>query len=1220
MAEFKVEHIKRHILIPMVIGISFLFGIFVFLIFWSYIHETEKDVAYDVRMMASIFPKEIEKEGDILQAALNGIVYNEKTRALLKAKDKFGLLEYLKPVFQHLKAELQITHFYLCDTKRVTILRLHQPDVSGDKIERITMLRAEKSGGFSSGLELGPLGTLTVRGVLPCWEGSELIGYIELGKEIGHIIPRLQGILNTPLYILVDKQFIDKKGWEKGINILGRKNSWEEMNKFILIYGIPDSLPKKVIELLSQKSNLKVPGRFNLSFKERKYEATFMPLQDADNRNIGKILLLSDITYISGLTEKIITIFSVVFFVINGCLFLLFYAFLKKVQRQLLDNRDKLIKEARLKEELQKNYLKELEKSYGELEAKVQERTADLMSANELLQQGIAQRKQAQERQGAIADGLNIVVSLMDELISCADIDTLYKKAVELGRDKLGLERCAIFIEDGEYIQGTYGTGRHGQTVDEHAQRFPKNELWEKRLKLLSSRQNHWIVIKEDQFEWDGQKIVPISHGWVAIARISSTQKPIGFFVNDTALSHKILEPIKQDIVVVFCSLLGAVIDRKLAEKELLDSEMKFKALAEKSMVGIYIIQEGIFKYINPKLSEILGYESSDSIINKKVKDFAFSEDWPIVEENINKRLQGEVKSANYTFRIVTRDSGIRFAEVYGTRTEYNGRAAIIGTLLDITERKKAEDKLESALDNWQDTFKAIPDGVWLLDDQCRIIKSNGKLESLLGLTTEEILGQHCHKIFSCGQDFMESCPLKRVNENKFHEDLEFKKEDIGLWFHVTVDIIRDKSGKVKGAVHIVRDVTQRKKTEEELGVLNNELVKSNEKFRRLTLIDSHTGLFNHRYLEEAIEAEFLRAKRSGYPLSVIMLDIDYFKSINDVYGHPFGDLVLRQLAKLIKKTVRRYDIVVRFGGEEFIVLSPGANRQATLILTQRILATSNAFYFGDKEHAVKLKISMAVASYPEDIIAKPMDLIEVADTILNKAKEYGGNRVFSSLDTREIKLSVLGKDEDSNDVKLLKKKIERLSKRANQSLIEAVFAFAKTIEAKDRSTGEHTENTVSYAADIAYELNLPKEDIDRIKQASILHDLGKIGISEKILLKTGSLTKEEFEEVRRHPQIGADIIRPIHFLNSIIPFMLYHHERWDGKGYPSGLKEEEIPVGARILAVADVYEALISERPYRKAYSKTEAIKIMKDGSGAQFDPKIVGIFLDILKKEKTA
>jgi putative nucleotidyltransferase with HDIG domain len=260
----------------------------------------------------------------------------------------------------------------------------------------------------------------------------------------------------------------------------------------------------------------------------------------------------------------------------------------------------------------------------------------------------------------------------------------------------------------------------------------------------------------------------------------------------------------------------------------------------------------------------------------------------------------------------------------------------------------------------------------------------------------------------------------------------------------------------------------------------------------------------------------------------------------------------------------------------------------------------------------------MAVSSSPEDKVVKGIDLVETAEEVLDKVKEQGGNNVYSMLDIKSSPRSSRRDSKANEQVRVLEERVDKLNRKAKQSLIEAVFAFAKTIEVKDHYTAEHTERTVKYATEIAKAIKLPKEDIERIKQAAMLHDLGKIGISEEILNKKGPLTKGEMREIKKHPQLGADILRPIQFLHPIIPLILHHHERWDGKGYPSGLKGDEIPVGARVVALADVYHALTTDRPYRKGYSWEQAIEIIKKGSGSQFDPEVVDAFLKIIKQIK--
>ncbi|MEI6631135.1 MAG: diguanylate cyclase, partial [bacterium] len=538
-------------------------------------------------------------------------------------------------------------------------------------------------------------------------------------------------------------------------------------------------------------------------------------------------------------------------------------------------------------------------------------------------------------------------------------------------------------------------------------------------------------------------------------------------------------------------------------------------------------------------------------------------------------------------------------------------------------EHKKAEEKIGAGERFLSNIFNSIQDGISILDKELNIIRVNLTMEQWYE-HYRPLAGKKCFQAYHGRKEPCKVCPSIRTlsNGEAAHEvvpKIGAGGEIVGWLDLFSFPLYDEASGKLKGAIEYVRDITDRKRTEKKLEILNKELVKSNQRLKQLSLKDSQTGLFNHRYLGEVMEAEFYRARRYAHPISVLMMDIDYFKSINDVYGHQFGDLALRQLAKYLKKMVRRYDIIIRFGGEEFIIIFPGTDRATALVLAQRLLDSMNTYRFGNKEHEVKLKLSVAVVSYPDDKIIKGMDMVELADQILSKVKESGGNKVYSSVDTKKEKALGSRKKVETGNVKFLQDKLEKLSKRANQSLIESVFAFAKTIEVKDHYTGEHVESTVHYAMEIANALGLPKYEIELIKQAAMLHDLGKIGISEKILLKSSKLNKEEFDEIKKHPQIGVDIIRPIQFFHNIIPLMLYHHERWDGKGYPRGLKGEEIPIGARIIAISDVYQALTSHRPYRKkAFSKEEALKIIKDGAGTQFDPKIVPVFLNIVQKEK--
>ncbi|MDD5477678.1 MAG: diguanylate cyclase [Candidatus Omnitrophica bacterium] len=400
----------------------------------------------------------------------------------------------------------------------------------------------------------------------------------------------------------------------------------------------------------------------------------------------------------------------------------------------------------------------------------------------------------------------------------------------------------------------------------------------------------------------------------------------------------------------------------------------------------------------------------------------------------------------------------------------------------------------------------------------------------------------------------------------------------------------------------------------QELMLSNKDLL---NRLKELSVKDPLTGLYNYRYLEERLSSEFKRAHRYVLPLSVIMIDIDYFKSINDIYGHQYGDLILKEFGQCLRDASRTNDIVVRYGGEEFLALLPDTNKTGAVIFGNRLLEKLVGHVFDPQGQKIKLKISMGLVSFPEDGVDTEMALTDLADKTLRTAKEAGGNRLATLAEMTEKQANNGANKGEKESVEQMKEKLLKMEGRVNQTLLESIYAFAKTIEAKDYYTSEHGENMVSIAVEIGKKLNISEKELENLKHAAILHDLGKIGIPDKILHKKGKLNENELKKIRAHPQIGAEIIRSVHFLSAVVPIVLHHHERFDGLGYSSGLKGKDILLGARIIAVADVYQALVSDRPYRKAYSKREALKIIQEGAGTQFDPEIVKIFLEISKSK---
>ncbi|MBM3253716.1 MAG: sensor domain-containing diguanylate cyclase, partial [Candidatus Omnitrophica bacterium] len=294
-------------------------------------------------------------------------------------------------------------------------------------------------------------------------------------------------------------------------------------------------------------------------------------------------------------------------------------------------------------------------------------------------------------------------------------------------------------------------------------------------------------------------------------------------------------------------------------------------------------------------------------------------------------------------------------------------------SIIDITKHKRTEEVLRESEQRKKAFFQAIPDLVFILTKEGDYVEFNAERDEDLAIPRNEIIGKNIRDA-GFSQDYVNSILyyIQQAIQTKQVQIFEYQlktPKGLGIWEARLVALNENE------ILAIVRDITKHKEIEKELHILNTEIVKSNIRLKQLSLQDSHTGLYNYRYLGEIIEAEFYRAKRNATPLSAIMLDIDYFKSINDVYGHQFGDLVLKQLSRQLKKIVRQYDIVIRFGGEEFVIISPGTDRATALVLAQRILDAINLYNFGDKQHTTKLKLSIAIASYPEDKITRGMDL-----------------------------------------------------------------------------------------------------------------------------------------------------------------------------------------------------------------------------------------------------
>lgn len=517
----------------------------------------------------------------------------------------------------------------------------------------------------------------------------------------------------------------------------------------------------------------------------------------------------------------------------------------------------------------------------------------------------------------------------------------------------------------------------------------------------------------------------------------------------------------------------------------------------------------------------------------------------------------------------------------------------------EIKGREKANTEIAALKKQMEFILGATKTGLDIIDSDYNMVYIDPEWQKVYG----DPKGKKCYEYFMGRSKVCSGCGIAKALETKKPVVIEETLVREGNRpIEVTTIPFQDEHGNwLVAEVNV--DITERKKAERKID---------------LSLRDTHTELYNYRYLMERLESEVNRARRYVLPLSVIMLDIDYFKSINDVYGHQYGDIILREFAQYLKNFARNVDIVTRYGGEEFAIVLPDTNKNSTIMFSKRLLDAIGRYTFDPEDKKIKLKVSMGIASFPEDgsDIGTASGLINSADKALLDAKEKGGNKFCTFKDISKDIKDIVEKG-GKEDVEELRVKLSKMSDRVHKTLLESIYAFAKTISAKDHYTGEQAENMVSIAIKIGERLNLSSAVIKTLEQAAILHDLGKVGVPYDILHKKEKLTKEEYEVIKKHPQIGAEIIRPVNFLDGLVPIILYHHERFDGLGYSVGLKGKEIPLGARIIAIADAYQALVSDRPYRKAYSEKEALKIIGQGSGMQFDPEIVKAFLAIMRSK---
>jgi len=478
--------------------------------------------------------------------------------------------------------------------------------------------------------------------------------------------------------------------------------------------------------------------------------------------------------------------------------------------------------------------------------------------------------------------------------------------------------------------------------------------------------------------------------------------------------------------------------------------------------------------------------------------------------------------------------------------------------------------------DLYQIILDSIPDEVIAVDLQGKVVVWNKAVVLMTGVEAHQMIGKgdYSASLPFYGErrpllvDLVLMGSVELETYKVFYSKLELKGESLtaegfaplvyggkGMWFWSIASPIKDPKGKVIGAVQCIRDITDRKKMEEEL------------KF--LSMRDPLTGVYNRAYFEEE-----LRRMEKGrfYPISLLMCDLDNLKMVNDFLGHEKGDEALCLVAKVLVQSVRSSDVVARVGGDEFAVLLPKTDRASAEKVVGRILEAIKELAQSRPDLPLSLSVGYATQEGP----FRPLEaLYREADDAMYRDK------ILRGLSPRSSVLHVL----------------------------------KAALREKDFGAEGHIERVKRYSLMLGEALGLGRSELELLELLAEVHDIGKIAVSDRVLFKPGRLTEEEWEEIKRHPEVGYRIAQSSVELQPVARLILEHHERWNGKGYPSGLRGEEINLLSRIVAIADAYDAMTSDRPYRRAMTEAEALEELKRAKGTQFDPVLVDLFVDIIR-----
>lgn len=395
------------------------------------------------------------------------------------------------------------------------------------------------------------------------------------------------------------------------------------------------------------------------------------------------------------------------------------------------------------------------------------------------------------------------------------------------------------------------------------------------------------------------------------------------------------------------------------------------------------------------------------------------------------------------------------------------------------------------------------------------------------------------------------------------------------------------------------------------------------EAVKEQAVTDGLTGLYNRRYFEDDLKKEAVRSTRSGQPFSVIGIDLDFLKHINDKFGHAYGDVAIKTVADVLKQNARSVDTAARMGGEEFNIILPGISSEGAMIAAERIRKAIE-----EKELDVigHITASIGVATFLEHS-DNLEELIELTDQAMYNSKRNGRNRVTlassaSEVSWQEIAVNtftdILSKHNMPIPQELSQELCDKL--KNNQSQKEILYSVADILTQTYNPLHENgiVKSKLLTAVSLAKRFDLPKDDIDKLKIAILLYDIGNLMLPKELLLKTAPLTEDEINSIKSHPIIAAkEILSPISYIQDIIPIIEHHHENWDGSGYPSRIAKTDIPLTSQIILIVDAYFALTEQRTYRNKLSPQEALQEIKKDCGKKWNETLVNEFITLIEHD---